>query len=193
MVDLKCSPLSNWPERGCHLQAHLQCLQHQLESIASSGRHRPQLLHTDKLPAHLGDHPLSFQQNDFSRQCNCARQMWHGLRICLHYQIVLMANSMQMLRVMIHRNWAGLKAKPPLTWSKWNSPWSNLRKGWGSPTWVLSTSGRKNRWWGFSGRSIGPLSRDTTVWNSRHMDSRTGIWRQQIVWRLLRPGWFWQI
>jgi len=70
-----------------------------------------------------------------------------------------------MLRTMIRRTWAGLQAMPWLAWSKQNSPWSNLPKGWGSPTLVPWTSGRKYGWLGFSTRSISPSFRDRTVWN----------------------------
>jgi len=41
MVDLKCSPLSNSQGRGPHLQAHLECLQHWLETFQSFSRHLP--------------------------------------------------------------------------------------------------------------------------------------------------------
>jgi len=104
-----------------------------------------------------------------------------------------MTNSMQMLRAMIRRTWAGLKAKPQLAWSKQNSPWSNLPKGCGSPTIVPSTSGRKYGWLGFSRRSIGPLSQDRTVWNRCEMDPCTGRWRLKIFWKLSRHGCLWKI
>jgi len=129
MAVLKCFTLSNSPDRGCHLQVHLECLQYQLETIQSIRWHRPPLLHTDKFPAYLGDLPLALQRNDYSRQRNRAGQMWQGSWICPHYQRLLMTNSMQMLRVMICWTWVGLKAKPQCAWSKQNSPWSNLAKG----------------------------------------------------------------
>ena len=47
MVDLKCSPLSNSPDRGRHLQAHLECLQHCLETFQSFGRPLPPQRYTD--------------------------------------------------------------------------------------------------------------------------------------------------
>jgi hypothetical protein len=109
MADLKCSHLSNSPDRGHHLQAHLECLQHKLATIQSIGRHRPPQLHTDKFAVHLGDLPFSSQRNDFSWQQNRARQMWQGLWICPHYQIFHMTNLMQMVKAMIRRTWAGLK------------------------------------------------------------------------------------
>ena len=62
MVDLKCSPLNNSQDRGRHLRAHLECLQHRLVTIQSIGRHRPPPLHTDKFLAHLGDLPLGSKE-----------------------------------------------------------------------------------------------------------------------------------
>jgi len=143
MVDLKCSPLSNSPDRGHHLQGHLKSLQHRLESFHLFRRQLPPLLHMDNFPAHLEDAPLASQRNDFSQLRNWAGQMMQGLRICPHYQRVLMTSSMQMMRVMISWTWAGPKAKPQSAWSQWSSPWRNLPKGWGCPTRVHSTSGRK--------------------------------------------------
>jgi len=193
MVDLKGSPFSKSPDRDSHLLAHLKSFQHRLETIQSIGRHCPPLLHRDKFSAHLGDLTLATPRNDFSRQQNCTGQMWQGLRICTHYQRFLMTNSMQMLRAMIRRTWVGLKANPHLAWSKRNSPWSNLPKGWGSPTLVHSTSGRKNGWLGFSRKSIGLLSRGRTVWNRCEMDPCTGSWRLKIFWRLSRLDYLWNI
>ena len=72
MVDLKCSPLSNLSNRERHLQLDLECHQYLLETIQLIGRHRPPQLHTDKFSADLGDLPLAFQRNNFSRQQNCA-------------------------------------------------------------------------------------------------------------------------
>jgi len=186
MVDLNWSPLSNSQDRGHHLW-------HQLETFQSIGQHLPALLHTDKFLAHLGDLPVTSQWNDFSRQQNRARKMLQGLRIGLHDQIFLMTNSMQMLRAIICRTWAGPKAKPQSAWSQWNSPWSNLPKGWRSPTLVYSTSGRKYGWLGFSRRSISPFSWDRTIWNSSRMDPCTGRWRLQFFRRLSTPGCGWKI
>jgi hypothetical protein len=61
MVALKCTPLSNSPDRGRHLQVHLECLQDRLETIQSIRQHCHPLLHTDKFPAHLGDLPFASQ------------------------------------------------------------------------------------------------------------------------------------
>jgi hypothetical protein len=61
MIDLKCSPISNSRDRGRHVQVHLKCLQHRVQTIQSIGRHHPPLLHTDNFLAHLGDLPLASQ------------------------------------------------------------------------------------------------------------------------------------
>jgi len=66
--------------------------------------------------------------------------------------------TMQMMWAMIPRTWAVEKATHQSAWSKTNSPWSNLPKGWRRPTLMNSTSGRKYGWLGFWRRSIGPLS-----------------------------------
>jgi len=118
MVDHKCSPLSNSQDMGCHLQEHLECLQHRLKTIRSFSRHLPPLLHQDNVPAHLGGPPLASQWHDFCWLQNCRGLMLQGLRICLHCQRFLMTNTMQIMRVTIHRTWAGPKAKPQSAWSK---------------------------------------------------------------------------
>jgi hypothetical protein len=59
MVDLKCSPLSNSPDRGRHLQAHPECLQRSLEAFQSFGRPHPLRHHMDNFPAHLDDPSLA--------------------------------------------------------------------------------------------------------------------------------------
>jgi hypothetical protein len=41
VVDLQCSPLSNSLDRGHYLQVHLECLQHQLETIQLIGQTSP--------------------------------------------------------------------------------------------------------------------------------------------------------
>ena len=147
MVDHKWSPLSDSPDRGRHLQTHLECLKHCLETFQSFGRPLPPLLLTDNFQVHLGDPPLASQQNDFSRQQNHAGQMLQGLQTCPHYERFLMRNSMMIMRVMICWTWVGRKAKPKSAWSKWNSPWSNLPKGWGSPALVHSTGAREYGGW----------------------------------------------
>jgi hypothetical protein len=77
IVDLKCSPLRNSPDKGRHLQAYLEYLQDRLQTIQSIGQHHPPLLHTtETFPAQLPDLPLSSQQKDFSRQRKCAGLMW---------------------------------------------------------------------------------------------------------------------
>jgi len=129
---------------------------------------------------HLGDFPLASKPNNCSWLQNRAGQMLQGLRICPHYQRFRMSNLMLSLRVMLRQTWAGPKAKTQSTLSKRNSPWSNLAKGWGSPTLVHSTSGRKYGWLRFGRRSISPLSRDRNGWNSCKVDSFTGWWWLQI-------------
>jgi len=97
------------------------------------------------------------------------------------------------MRATICRTWEELKAKPQSARSKLNSPWSNLPKGSGSLTLVHSTSGRKYGWLGCGRRSIGPLSRDRTVWNCCEMGLYTGTWRLQFFCRLSQPGWLWKM
>jgi hypothetical protein len=104
MLDHKCSPLSNSPDRGRHLQ-------HCLDTFHSFGRPVPPQLHTDSFPAHRGDPPLASIQNDFSQQRNRAGQMLQGLQTCLLDQRFLMMHSMQIMSVIIPPTWAGLKAK----------------------------------------------------------------------------------
>ena len=89
---------------------------------------------------------------------------------------------------MIHRTWAGPKAKLQSAWNKRNSRRSNLPKGWGSPMLVYSLSGRKYGWWGLLERRISPLCGDRIVWNSCKVDPCTGRWRLQIFWRLSGSG-----
>jgi len=99
-----------------------------------------------------------------------------------------MTNSIQIMRAMIRRTWVGLNAKPQSAWNKRYYHWSNLPKGWGSPTLLHSTSGRMYGWLGFLRRSIGPLLQDRANWNSCEMAHWTGRRRLQKFWRLLRPG-----
>jgi len=135
-VDLKCFPHSYSQDVGRHLQAHLQCLQHCLKSITSFGRHIPPLLHQDIFPAHLRGPTLPSQRNDFCLLRICGGLMLQELRICLHYQRVLMTNTMQIMRVTLCRTWAGPKAKHQSACSKRNSHCSNLPKESGSLTLV---------------------------------------------------------
>jgi len=136
--------------------------------------------------------PLASQWKYFSQLRNCTWQLLQGLRICPHHQRFPMKSLMQIMRVMIRRTWAGLKAKPQSAWSKRNSPWSNLPTGWGSPILECSTCGRMYGWLGFGRRSIGPLSRDRTVWNSCEMDPCNGRWRLEWFCRLSRRGDHWK-
>jgi len=188
MVDLKCSPLSNSQGMGRHPQAHLECLQHRLETIQSFAQHLPFPLLQDNFLAHLVDPPLASQRNDFRWLRNRGGPMLPGLPICPHCHILPMTNTLEIMRPTIHRTWAGPKAKPQSAWSKRNCPWSYLPTGCGSPTLVRSTGGRKYGWQGFLRRSIGPLSGDRTIWISCQMDPCTGRQRLQIFWRLSRPG-----
>jgi len=193
MVYLKCSPLSNSQDIGHHLQAHLECLQHCLETIQSFGQPLPLPPLQDNFLAPLLDPPLGSQQDYFSRLRNSGGQMLPKLPISPHYLRFCMTNMMQIMGATIHQTWAGPKAKPQSAWNKWNSLWSNLPKGWGSPMLVRSTSGRKYGWLGFWRRSIGLLSGDRTISNHSKMDPCTGIRRWQIFWRLARPGCLWKL
>jgi len=143
MVDLKCSPLSNSQDMCRHLQVHHKCLQRCLETIQSFGSPLLLPLLQDNFLAYLVDPPLPSQRIDFSWLRYRREEMLRGLPICPHCQRVSMTNTMQIMRVTTGRTWVGPKAKPQSAWSKRNSPWSNLPKEWGSPTWVCSTSGRK--------------------------------------------------
>jgi len=144
-------------------------------------------------PAHLVDHPLASQQNDFSRLQYSAGLMLPGLPIWPYSQRFHMTNTMQIMTVMICQTWAAPKAKLQSACSKQNSLWCNLSKGWGSPTLVHSTSGRKYGWLGVLKRSIGPLSGDRTVWNNCEINPCTGWQRLQIIRRPLKPGCDWQV
>jgi len=191
MVDLKRSPLSSSQDWRCHLQAHNDCLQNRLEAIQSFGRHLPLEMHQDKFPAYLGDHPLGSQRNDFSRLRTRAGQMLQRLLICPHCQIFPMKNMMQNMRATIGQALTVPKAKPQSACRQRNSPWSNLPQGWGSPTLLHSTSGRKYGWLGVSRRSMGPLSWERTVWHSVERDPCMGRRRLLIFWRLSSPGCLW--
>jgi len=82
----------------------------------------------------------------------------------------------------------GAEGKAPTCLKQTEFSLKQFAKGWGSPTIVHSTSGRKYGWLGFSRRSISPVSRDRTIINSREMDPCAGRWRLQIFWRLSRSG-----
>jgi len=104
-----------------------------------------------------------------------------------------MTNTMHIMRGTIRQSWVGPKAKPQSACSKQNYPWRNLPKGWGSPTFEPSTSGRKYGGLGFSRRSISQLSGDSMVWNSCEVYPCTGKRRLQIFQRHSRPGCLWKI
>jgi len=93
-VDFKCSPLSNSQDMGCHLQPHLEYLQHSLKTIQSFDQHLSPLLHQDNFPVHLGDPPLTTQRNNCCRLRNRGGRMLQGLRNFLHYQKFPMTNTM---------------------------------------------------------------------------------------------------
>jgi len=170
MVDLKCSALSNSPERGHDLQVHLKCHKHRLETLQSFGQHLPPRPNTDNVLGHQRATLLAYQQNDFSQIRNPGGQKLPGLWICPHVQWFLMTNSMQMMWVTIGQTGVGLKANPQSAWRKQNSTQSNFPKGWCSQTLVHSTSGRRYGWLGFWGRSIGPVFWNRTVCNSSGME-----------------------
>jgi len=114
MIDLECSPPphSHSQDRGGDLQAHLECLQHHLETFQSFCRHLPPLLQMGKFLAHLGDPQLASQQNDFSRLWNSAGPMLPGLLICHNCQRFSMTNSMQTMRLIIVGPGRGWKQSP---------------------------------------------------------------------------------
>jgi len=113
-VDLKCSPLSNSQNRGHHLQAHLECLQHHLKTIQSFSRPLPPQLLMDNFLAHLEDPPLAFQRNDSSQLWIRAGRMLQGLRTCPHYQRFLMTNSMpSAINISIRAEWLRQSGRAP--------------------------------------------------------------------------------
>jgi hypothetical protein len=192
MVDLKCSPHSNGLDMSAHLQAHLEWIQHCLKTNHSFGWYLPPQLLQDNFQAHLGEPQLACQWNVIYRLWNLSGRTLQRLRICPQYQPFPMTNRMQIMRVTISRTWAKPKPKYQSAWSKRNSAWSNLPQGWGSQPLVPSTSGRKNGGLGFSSRSIGPSSRDRTIWDCREMDPCSGRRWLQIFWRLSSSGCLWK-
>jgi hypothetical protein len=97
---------------GRHLQMHMECLQHRLETMQSLGQHLPLSPRCINFLVYLVDLPLAFQQNNFSRLQNRRGQMLQGLPICPHCQIFLITNTMQIMRATIRLAWARAKAKP---------------------------------------------------------------------------------
>lgn len=83
----------------------------------------------DLLPAHLGDHPFASQLKDSSPHQTNGKVTSQGLQINIHYLSFPPMQMMQIMRVMIHQTWVVQKAKSQLTWSKLNSPLSNLPPG----------------------------------------------------------------
>ena len=86
----------------------------------------------------------------------------------------------------------GSKGKAPISLKETEFSLKQFAKGWGSPTLVHSTSGRKYGWLGFLRTSTGPLSWDRTIQNRSVMDPCTGRWRLQIFWTLSRSGCPWK-
>jgi len=194
MVGLKCSPLHRLQDKGCHPQVHRECLQDCLKTIQSIGQHLAALLlNLDLLPVHVGDPRVASQRNDSSRVRNSETDMSPGLRTCLQCPRFPTTIMMQMKKATIRRTWAVQKAICQSAWSKLNSPWSNLPKGWGRSSTVHSTSGTKYGWLGFWRSSIGPLSGGRSVWNRFEMDRCTGRRQLQIFWRHLRTASCWII
>ena len=194
MAGLKCSPLCRFQDKGPHLQVHWECLQDCRTTIQSIGQHLPSLiLHLNLLPVHPGDHRLASQWKHSSCLQNRRTQMSQGLLTSLHCRWFPMTIMMQKMRAIIRWTWAVQKANCQSASSKLNSPGSNLTKRWGRLTTVRSTSGRKYGWLGFWRRSIGPLSRGRTVWNSFKMDPCTGRQQLQILWWQSRTGCDWII
>jgi len=192
MVDLKCSPLSNAHYMGPHLQVHLECLQHWLETIQLFGRQLPPLLHHHNFLPHLGNPGLTPERNDCSCLRICQGQMLQGWPTCLHYQRFPKKDTMQIMRTTIRQTRAGPKTKLQSAWCKRNSPWSNSPKRWGRPTLMPSTSVTKYASLGFWRRSISPLSGARTIWNCCEKDPCTGKRRLQMLWRHSRPASLWK-
>jgi len=190
-VDLKCSPHSNSQDMGHHLQMHLGGIQHCLETIHWFGRRLPPLPQQDNHPAHLPNPPLASHPDYFRLQRNRPGQLFQGLPICPQHQSFPMTNIMESMKMMIGQTLVVRKTKPQSAWSERISPCSNLPKGWGSPTLVPSTRGRRDGSLGFWRRSIGQSGGDRTVWTSCEIDPWTGRWRLQIVWWHLRTGYLW--
>jgi len=194
MAGLKWSPLRSFQDKGSHLQVHQECLQDRLETIQSIRQHLPALhLHLDILLAHHGDRPLASQWKDSSHQRNWGKQMSQELQACPHCRRFPPTIMMQMIRVKRHRTLAVHRATAQSTWSKPNSPWSNLPTWWGRPTSASSTSGRKYGWLSLRRKGISQVSRGRTVWNSCEMDPCIGRQQLQIFCWHSRTGNHWII
>jgi hypothetical protein len=112
MIDLKCSPLSNSQDMGCHIEAHGECLQHRLETIQSFGRLILVPLLQDNVPAQLVELPLASKRNNYSLLQTRAGLMLSELPIYPHSQRFPMTNTMQIMRPMICLPGVGPKANP---------------------------------------------------------------------------------
>lgn len=189
MASLKCSPFCSSQEMGRHPQVQWVCHQDLEVTLWSISQHlSAQFLHLDMLMVSLEDFPLAFQCQGSSCQWKCREQISQGLCTgsdCCRYGTT---NMMQILRVTICQTWAVQRPNPQLACSKLNSPGSNLWKGWGRPTRMHSTSGRKNGLLGFLRKRICLLSGGRTVWISFVMYSSTGRQWLEIFWRHSRTG-----
>ena len=166
MESFECFPRSSSQDKGRHLQEHRECLQDCLEAIQSIGQLLPApILHLNLL-AQRGEIPLASQQNCFSCLWNRRKQMMQESRTCHYCRRLPMTIMMQTMTVTIRRSWEAQRVNPLLAWSKQNSPLRNLPTGWGRPTIVYATNGRKYGWHGFSRKSIGPLCGARTISNN---------------------------
>ena len=169
MVGLKGSPLCRFQDKGHQLQVHREYLQDHRKPIQSISQHRPALiLHLNLLQAHLGDPWLASQSNNSSCQQNHRKQMLQALQNCSHCRKCPLTIMMQVVSATIRQTWALPKANHYSAWGKPNSTWGNLPKGWGRPTIVCSTSGRKLGSWVYRERP--------SVDNSGAEPIETGSW-----------------
>jgi len=178
MAGLKWSAICSFQDYGCHLQVLWECLQDYQETIQSIHQYLPGLcLLLDLLVAHLGDPQLASQQNNSSGQPHCWKQKSLGLQTSRYCRRYHKTKRLPIMRAIILLTCTVEKANAKSAWSKLKSPWSNVPKGWGRPTAVCSTSGKKYGWLVLWRRSISPVSRGRNIWNSFKMDPST--------WRLL--------
>lgn len=82
MVDLKWSLHHMSQNKNHHLQAHLKCLQHHLESIHSCGAHLPALLYQGLLLTYMRDPLSACKAKDFCQQLNHRKLMSQGFQPC---------------------------------------------------------------------------------------------------------------
>jgi len=153
----KGSPLRRFEDQGRNHQVHRECQQDRQKFIQPIGQHLAALiLHLNLLLAQLRDPWVASKRNYTGHQRNCGKQMLQGLQSCLRCHRWPTTIMLQMMRRTIRRTWSVQPANLQSACSKLNSPWRNLPKGWGRPTIVPSTSGRKYGWLCSWRRSIGP-------------------------------------